>query len=80
LIELILRQKEIAHFVNENCISYGLFDNSDDYENIQKYVPLKDLPAFALFKFNKNKRAEEFISAYVFNNIFRKLQVRGKSF
>lgn len=30
-----------------------MFDSSDDYEIIQKYVPMKDLPAFALFKFNK---------------------------
>ena len=30
-----------------------MFDNSDDYEIVQKYVPLKDLPAFALFKYNK---------------------------
>lgn len=42
-----------------------MFDNSDDYELIQKYIPLKDLPAFALFRLNKNKRAEELISIYV---------------
>jgi hypothetical protein len=66
--------------VNENCISYGLFDNSDDYENIQKYVPIKDLPAFALFRLNKNKRSEEFISAYVSIDLFRKLQVKPKYF
>lgn len=44
--------------MNENCITYGMFDNSDDYELIQKYVPLKDLPAFALFRLNKSKKAE----------------------
>jgi hypothetical protein len=42
-----------------------MFDNSDDYEVIQKHLPLKDLPAFALFKLNKSKRSEEFVSAYV---------------
>ena len=42
-----------------------MFDNSDDYELIQKYIPLKNLPAFALFKLNKAKRAEQFISEYV---------------
>ena len=31
VVELILRQKEIANFVNDNCITYGMFDNSDDY-------------------------------------------------
>lgn len=41
-----------------------MFDNSDDYEIIQKYVPLKDLPAFALFKLDKTKRSEEFVSVY----------------
>ena len=39
-----------------------MFDNSDDYEVIQKYVPLKNLPAFALFRLNKSKRSEEFVS------------------
>ena len=39
--EKILNQKEFATFVNRNCISYGMFDNSDDYEILQKYVPLK---------------------------------------
>ena len=39
-----------------------MFDNADDYELIQKYVPLKNLPAFALFRLNKNKKIEEFIS------------------
>ena len=53
VVEKILNQKEFAIFVNKNCISYGMFDNSDDYEIVQKYVPLKDLPAFALFKYNK---------------------------
>jgi hypothetical protein len=65
VVQLIMRQKEIAKFINENCITYGMFDNSDDYELIQKYIPLKDLPAFALFKLNKLKRTEEFISCYV---------------
>lgn len=35
-----------------------MFDNSDDYEYIQKYAQLKDLPAFVLFKLNKAKRSE----------------------
>ena len=42
-----------------------MFDNSDDYEIIEKYIPLKNLPAFALFKLNKAKRTEQFISEYV---------------
>ena len=42
-----------------------MFDSSDDYEIVQKYVPLKDLPAFALFKFDKKGQKEEFISSYV---------------
>ena len=33
-----------------------MFDNSDDYEIVQKYIPLKDTPAFGLFKFNKKKK------------------------
>ena len=79
IVQLILRQKEIAKFVNENCITYGMFDNSDDYELIQKYIPLKNLPAFALFKLNKAKRAEEFISDYVIMSLFRKYHLREKS-
>lgn len=35
-----------------------MFDSSDDYETIQKYVPLKNLPAFILFKFNKQNKKE----------------------
>lgn len=31
-----------------------MFDNSDDYDTVQKYVPMRDLPAFALFKYNRN--------------------------
>lgn len=55
-----------------------MFDNSDDYEIIQKYVPLKDLPAFALFKLDKTKRSEEFVSVYVQLILFRKFQLRVK--
>jgi hypothetical protein len=33
-----------------------MFDNSDDYDILQKYVPLKELPAFVLFKFDKNNK------------------------
>lgn len=55
-----------------------MFDNSDDYEIIQKYVPLKDLPAFALFKLDKTKRSEEFVSVYVQLILFRKFQPRVK--
>ena len=65
IIELIMKQKEIAKFINENCITYGMFDNSDDYELIQKYIPLKNLPAFALFQLNKNTKSEKFVSEYV---------------
>lgn len=35
-----------------------MFDNSDDYETVQKYVALKDLPAFALFKYSKKTKKE----------------------
>jgi len=35
-----------------------MFDNSDDYEIVQKYVVLKDLPAFAIFKFNPKQNEE----------------------
>jgi hypothetical protein len=65
LLEFVLQQKRIANVVNRNCIVYGMFDNSDDYEILQKYIPLKSLPAFALFRLSKSKKAEEFISAYV---------------
>lgn len=51
--------------VNRHCITYGMFDNSDDYEILQKYIPLKSLPAFALLRLNKSKKGEEFISSYV---------------
>jgi hypothetical protein len=61
----MLRQREIARFVNENCITYGMFDNSDDYEILQKYVTLKELPAFAVFRLSKSKQQEEFVSSYV---------------
>lgn len=71
-IEMLLTNKEIAAFVvifwliqNKHCISYGMFDSSDDYEVVQKYLPMKDLPAFALFKFNKKEQKEDFISSYV---------------
>ena len=69
---MLLTNKEIAAFVvilfliqNKHCISYGMFDSSDDYEVVQKYLPMKDLPAFALFKFNKKEQKEDFISSYV---------------
>ena len=39
-----------------------MFDNSDDYEIVQQYVPMKSLPAFVLFKFDKQNKKEEFIS------------------
>ena len=66
VVEKLLTQPQIAKFVNNNCISYGMFDNSDDYEIVQKYVPLKDLPAFAVFKYNKKEQKQQFISSYVF--------------
>lgn len=70
VVEKILTQPEFARFVNANCISYGMFDNSDDYEIVQKYVPLKDLPAFAIFRYNKKDRKEQFIGSYVFFYLF----------
>jgi hypothetical protein len=33
-----------------------MFDNSDDYEILQRYITPKELPAFAVFKMNKSKR------------------------
>ncbi len=42
-----------------------MFDNSDDYEIVQKYVSLKELPAFAIFNYNKKERKEKFIASYV---------------
>lgn len=42
-----------------------MFDNSDDYEIVQKYVPLKDLPTFAIFEYDKKQQKEQFISSYV---------------
>lgn len=57
-----------------------MFDNSDDYEVIQKYIPLKNLPAFALFRLNKSKRAEEFISSYVLQFLLRKFHQWEKYF
>ena len=49
-----------------------MFDSSDDYEIIQKYVPMKNLPAFVLFNFDKKEQKEKFINEYV---IFKKDQV-----
>ena len=57
---------------NKNCISYGMFDSSDDYEIIQKYVPLKNVPAFVLFTFNKKNQSEQFIAEY---SILKKDQI-----
>lgn len=42
-----------------------MFDNSDDYELLQKHVPLKDLPSFALFRLSKGQKTEQFVSQYV---------------
>ena len=33
-----------------------MFDNADDYEAIQKYIPMIDVPAFALFSLDKKKQ------------------------
>ena len=33
-----------------------MFDNSDDYEIVQKYVPMKDLPSFALFRYSQKTK------------------------
>lgn len=41
-----------------------MFDSSDDYDIVQKHVPIKKLPAFVLFKFDKQNKKEEFISEY----------------
>ena len=42
-----------------------MFDNSNDYEIVQKYIPLSSVPAFALFKLDKKKQAEVFMASYV---------------
>ncbi len=65
LVEKILTQPELASFINVNCISYGMFDNSDDYEIVQKYVTLKELPAFAVFRYSKKDKREQFVASYV---------------
>lgn len=77
---MILTQKEIASFVvlfrliqNKNCVVYGMFDNADDYEVIQKYVPMGDVPAFALFSLDKKKQCEKYMSHYVFNLVTQTL-------
>ena len=57
-----------------------MFDNSDDYEIIEKYIPLKNLPAFALFKLNKAKRTEQFISEYVKLILIQKISCQGEIF
>jgi hypothetical protein len=57
-----------------------MFDNSDDYELLQKYIPLKDLPAFALFRLNKSKKAEEFISSYVLFVFMQRISSQGDIF
>ena len=49
-----------------------MFDSSDDYEIIQKYVPLKNVPAFVLFTFNKKNQSEQFIAEY---SILKKDQI-----
>jgi hypothetical protein len=41
-----------------------MFDNSDDYDIVQEYIPMKDLPAFALFRYSGQKKKEVFIGAY----------------
>lgn len=41
-----------------------MFDSSDDYEVLHNYVPMKNLPGFALFKLNKKQLMEQFISEY----------------
>ena len=33
-----------------------MFDSSDDYEIIQKYIPMKNLPALGLYRFNKKEQ------------------------
>lgn len=57
VLEMLFGQQEIASFVNKHCVSYGMFDNSDDYEIVQKYAALRDLPAFALFKMDKKQKS-----------------------
>lgn len=41
-----------------------MFDSADDYEILQKYVQIKDLPAFALFRFNKKDLNEKLVGVY----------------
>ena len=49
-----------------------MFDNSDDYEIVQRHVPMNQVPAFALFDLDKKKQCENYMSHYVgFIFIFR---------
>lgn len=41
-----------------------MFDNSDDYDIVQKYVPMKDLPAFAVFKYDRKTQTEKLVNSY----------------
>lgn len=41
-----------------------MFDNSDDYDLLQVYAPMKTLPAFLLFRLNKTEMREEIVSHY----------------
>lgn len=61
---MLLSQKQIASFVNKHCVSYGMFDSSDDYDILHKYVQLKDIPNFVLFKFNQKDMREDYINSY----------------
>lgn len=41
-----------------------MFDSSDDYEILHQYIPMKDLPAFAVFKLNKQELKEQYLNHY----------------
>ena len=57
-----------------------MFDNSDDYEHIQKHIPLKDLPAFAIFKLNKSTKTEQLVSYFVIILLTQKVLGQGEIF
>lgn len=47
-----------------------MFDSSDDYEIVQQYVPLKDLPGFALFRLDCKLRKEYFMGSFLLGQTY----------
>lgn len=66
-VKSILNSDSVAKAINGDFIAYGCYDSHDDYEMLQKYVPISELPSFSLYELDGRTKPEQFLGKISLN-------------